>query len=145
MMGLRQAPVSWYCGFLTFETKKQRDLFCTQGRAHSCVGSATKFGCLDPGRGQAQVLSTDWLTQSYSRGPGFAQLGESTSALFCEQGTVTQGFSLLGKSLATSTELSLFGGSFLPQFFDEGHLIPIPDTIISELFPVLCELFSRRD
>ena len=23
----------------------------------------------------------------------------------------------------------LLGGSFLPQFFDEGHLIPIPDTI----------------
>lgn len=38
MMGLRQALMSQYCGFLTFQTRKQRDLFRTEGQAHSLWG-----------------------------------------------------------------------------------------------------------
>lgn len=71
------------CGFLTFQTEEQVDLFCMQGQAHVLRSLAVR----------------------------------------------AQGSASFQPVPATGTELSVSGCSFLPQLFDEGHLISIPDTI----------------
>uniref|UniRef100_A0A480I311 U11/U12 small nuclear ribonucleoprotein 25 kDa protein n=1 Tax=Sus scrofa TaxID=9823 RepID=A0A480I311_PIG len=48
-----------------------------------------------------------------------------------------------GRAWPPAQEASLSRDSLLSQLFDERHLIPVPDAVISELLPVLCELLSR--
>ena len=105
--------------FFFFSLQRKQSLFCTQGQAHS-PGIRVHL------RVQASPAGVRLSPTRLGKGHGGPRLPSAREELSCPH-----------------RQLSKSGDSFLSQLFDEGHLIPIPDTIISEFLPVFCELLSR--
>lgn len=120
--GQRQSRLPPYSG-LTLQTQEQIGLFCIQGQAHSPVGSAMGLGfTLRVQVGPAGVRLSQHSSGKMAQWPRLPPLGEKL-------GHQHRGFSMSGDSLFQHRGSSMSGDSLLSQLFDEGHLIPIPDTI----------------
>lgn len=129
--------------FIFFFQPFKKLLFCAQIWVHSPMGSITGlvFGSWEGSGSLGWTNGRETNTSSNSPGP---RARTNSLARVTSQRGVGSLWLPPGGVTAQLSEQSPLKSSVLPQFFDEGNLVLIADSVIPELLLVLCELLSSR-